>query len=197
MSYKQRAKYKNIKRYIFKLKEIIRFKTWHITNAGKVVIFWSFVIIFSLFFPWVSSISWKFSWRAFSKISGKPAIIILIILAFIYFSLFSIQKKEKLKLISNFYFKDHVTCILWGIFIIITSINSLNFIWGLQIFEADIISGKWAILCLSGSIIMTIGGFMMKFENSRNMKGTFIDESRKDETEISLDNNKSNMKLPF
>jgi len=39
MSYRERAKYKNIKRYIYKFQEIIRFKAGHISNAGKIVLF--------------------------------------------------------------------------------------------------------------------------------------------------------------
>jgi hypothetical protein len=63
-------------------------------------------------------------------------------------------------------------------------------------FESDIISGKWPILSLCGGIIMVVGGFMMKQESSKNIKGTFIVEQWKS-NESSIEANKDNMKLPF
>lgn len=196
MSYQQRAKYKNLKRYFYKFQESLRFKTGHITNAGKIVVFWSVITLISLLFAWVDSSTGAISWSAFSRISGKPAIMILIILAMIYFSLFSIHKKEKLKLVSNLYFKDYTSCVLWGIFIMIICINSFNYIGGLQMFESDIISGKWPILCLCGGIIMTVWGFIMKLESSKNVKGTFISEQDVG-SDTSWEKEKNNMKLPF
>ncbi len=196
MSYQQRAKYKNLKRYLYKVQESLRFKTGHITHAGKIVLFWSVIIILSLFFTWVDSGSLIHSGGAFARVSGKPATMILIIIGFIYFSLFSIEKKEKMKLISNFYFKDYTSCILWGIFIIMLCISSFNYISWLQMFESDISSGKWPILCLCGAIIMTVGGFVMKMERSKNITGTFVHEPGIKNTAPSQEE-KNNMKLPF
>lgn len=196
MSYQQRAKYKSLKRLIYKFQESLKFKTGHITSAGKIVLFWAAIIIFSLFFSWIDSNAGIISGSAFSRVSGKPAIIILFILGMIGFSLFSIEKKEKFQLVSNMYFKDYTSCILGWIFIIIICINSLSFIGALQTFESDIIAGKWPILALCGGVLMTIWGFIMKLESSKNIKWTFINESHStgsDEPE----REKNNMKLPF
>ncbi len=196
MSYKKRAKFKHLKIYIYKIRESLRFKIGHITNAGKVVLFSSIIILFSLGNTWVDSGSGEIAGNAFSRVSGKPAFMLLFILGIVYFSLFSINRKEKLQLVSNLYFKDYTSCILAGIFAIIISISSLNYIAWLQMFESDIISWKWPILSLCGWIMMVVGGFMMKQESSKNIKGTFIVEQTKD-NKSSIEARKDNMKLPF
>ncbi len=196
MSYQARAKYKTIKRYIYKIRESMKFKTGHISNAGKVVLFGSVIVLFSLFNTWVDSTSGDIVGNGFSRVSGKPAIIILICMAMVYFSLFSVVKKEKLQLISNLYFRDYATCILSGIFTVIIAINSLNYIGWLQMFESDIIAGKWPVLAICGWVIIAVWGFLMKQESSKNIKWTFIMEQ--ENSKKSAENSeKDNMKLPF
>lgn len=198
MSYRNRAKYKSLQRYIYKALEVIKFKTGHVSNGWKVVLFGMGIILFSFLFSWVDSTTWEISWGGFSRISGKPGIIISIILLLTTFSLFSIQKKSKLQLVSNWYFKEYTSCIIAGLFVVILCANTLSYISWLQMFESVIISGRWPIFCLSWGIMMTIGGVMMKLEASWHTKWTFINDPWKNnKNEQHEEDTKNNMKLPF
>lgn len=113
MNHRTRSKWKSaIKRYLYKTQIFLREKSIHLSNGGKIVLFGIATCTYSLFINWIDSlgtiqeIGTTMSGNAFSSVAGKPGFVIILILAFIFFSLFSIHRKEKMKLISSFYFQD-------------------------------------------------------------------------------------------
>ena len=135
MNHRTKSKWKNgMKRYLYKGQNFLKEKSIHLSNGGKIVLFGIATCIYSLFINWIDSvgtiqeIGTTMSGNAFSNVAGKPGFIIVLILAFMFFSLFSIHRKEKMKLISSFYFQDFWVPIIGGIFILVLSYNAMSIV---------------------------------------------------------------------
>ena len=187
---------------MYKLEVFIEEKSIHLSNGAKIVMFGVLVCIVSLFMDWIQS-QWEIqeigkavSGNSFSRISGKPGFIIFFTLMMMIFSLFSIQRKEKMKLISHFYFQDYWVPIIGWFFLLLFSYHGMSIIDGYSIFVSGIIAGKWALFSMSGALTIIIGWFMMKHEFSSGKRGSFmsdLDDSPSSEKK----QDKANMKLPF
>lgn len=141
MSYRSKSKWKNnLKRFFYKVSTFIKEKSIHLSNGGKIVLFGVATCSYSLFIKWIDSVGTIqevngntqiqdiISGNAFSSVAGKPGFVIALILGFIFFSLFSIHRKEKMKLISTFYFQDFWVPIIGGVFILVLSYNAMSIV---------------------------------------------------------------------
>ena len=196
---------RSIQRYIHFKKQNITFKTSHLSLGSKISLFGSFICFISLFFPWLSSYDGVNQWElnslqsfgSFSSILWHVGFFVLIILWIIFFLLFSVSKKEKVRYIILLQFSENLMC-LWGsLMIFLLCLHSFFFISWLELFSSGILYGKWIILCITGSIVLLIGSIVMRDEYRKNIKWSYISELVPEQTQGQLDLKKSNMKLPF
>lgn len=195
----------SLRKSIYKINKLIVFKSSHISFWGKISLLWVLICFLSLFMPWVDSI-WTIissgslqinSFMSFSSVLWRIWFFITITLAIILFSLFSIQKKEKFRYFSLIHISDYFSVISWSIFIFLLSLHSFLLISGLQLFSSEVIYGKWIVLCITWSIVMFIGALIIKQEHGKNIKWSYINDSKTQAPQTLQIKEKKNMKLPF
>lgn len=176
----------------------IKFKGLNLSNSEKFIFFWWLSTIISLYFPWVieKGSDWSseefFNW--FNEKVWNPWIIISIVLIILIFNLFSKQKKEKIKLYSNFHFNNNSVYINSWILISVVSIICLNFVSGLKTYSSWIESWNWSIICLTWGVAILLGGLFNRKNNEK--LNTYINDIDEDDLNQNVDKTK-NMKLPF
>ena len=195
-AYLSRTKNRKLKKTILNTLNIFKFRSLQVSNAEKVILFGSFVSLISLFFPWVSEIEGPIQAWAFSNLTGRAGILIVLIIWALLFIVFSKQKKEKLKKISNLHFRNYLLWIVGGLFISISSLSSLSYISWLQTFSSNIIYGQWPILCLVGWILIWMWGILLRKEEKNGIENVFTEEKNNNKSTESK-NKKDNMMLPF
>lgn len=194
MEYRNRAKNRRLKRNVLSLVNILKFKWLNLSNWEKVSIVWISLSLISLFFVWVDSTSWEEKGTAFSSLSWSVGYIILFVLLFLFFILFSHSRKEKLKLYSDIHFKDSTIIILWWIFNIFLSFNIFSFVEWLQRFSSTIIYGNGIILSITWAIVIVIWGIITRKEKKDEKYSIYTNELIEEEEQKEEENN---MKLPF
>lgn len=196
---------RKIQKYIQETQNAIKFKTSHISTWWKIVLIGSLVTFFSLFIPWISPLDTVISCgysdiptsNSFSKLLWWVWFFIIIILAIISFSLFSIQRKEKLHFFSHIRLPDMISALLGSILIFILTFHSFFIISWLQFFSVNILYWKGLILCITWSIVIGIWALIMKKEYRKNIKWSYISEVKKTENLVMESEEKHNMKFPF
>ncbi len=194
MEYRNRAKNRRLKRNVLSLANILKFKWLNLSNWEKISVVWIFLSLISLFFIWVDSASWEEKWTAFSSLAWSVGYIMLIVLLFLIFILFSHSRKEKLKLYSDIHFKDSTIIILWWIFNIFLSFNIFSFVTWLQRFSSTIICGNGVILSITWAIVIVIWGIITRKEKKSEKYSIYTNELIEEEEQKEEENN---MKLPF
>ncbi len=197
MEYRERAKNRKLKRNLLGLFDTFKLKSLNLTVAKKIVVFSVLVWFVALFFYWVSSTSTNSQniSNSFSDIVWRTWIPLTIVHIILLFLVLSKRSKDKIKLSLDSHIKDYTFVILWGIFIIISSINVLNFINWLQRFSSDLIIGPWVILEICAWIFITFWWFLMRKDFRKKINKIYINESEDEKLE-ELDD-KNNMKLPI
>lgn len=197
MEYRERAKNRKLKRNLLGLFDTFKLKSLNLTIAKKIVVFSVLVWFVALFFYWVSSTSTNSQniSNSFSDIVWRTWIPLTIVHIILLFLVLSKRSKDKIKLSLDSHIKDYTFVILWGIFIIISSINVLNFINWLQRFSSDLIIGPWVILEICAWIFITFWWFLMRKDFRKKINKIYINESEDEKLE-ELDD-KNNMKLPI
>jgi len=197
MEYRERAKNRKLKRNLLGLLDVFKIKSLNLTVAKKIVLFSIIVWFIALFFYWVSSTSTNSQniSNSFSDIVWRTWISLTIVYIILLFLILSKRSKDKIKLSLDSHIKDYTFVILWGIFIIISSINVLNFINWLQRFSSDLIIGPWVILEICAWIFVTFWWFLMRKDFRKKINKIYINESEDEKLE-ELDD-KNNMKLPI
>lgn len=188
-----------------KIGEKIRFKTAHITLWGKISLLWSIICFISLIFPWISITDTSFMHgegsapiaSSFSSVLGGVWFFILWAICIIMFSIFSIQKKEKLRFVSMIQLSDQLSAFFWSILIFILAFHSFILISGLRFFSISINYQKWVILCITGAIIIFIWAYIMKKEYRKNIKWSYISNIESSPEKLIVTEQKNNMKFPF
>lgn len=202
MNLDNRVKNRRLKRNILNLLNLIKFKGVNLDNWWKIVFFWWIIVFVSLFFNWIESVNNDLfeGGNAFSWLIGLSWIIILFSIFYLFFNLFSISKKEKLKQYSNIYLSNYkISLIVWTITILL-SLNSLFSISSLSIFTTDVIYWKWIILSITWWIILIAWWIIQKKFWSKTSSKIFLNNDSlmlNDKDEEKDEDNKSNMKLPF
>lgn len=188
---KYNRKLRNFFKFFF---NILRFKTQNFWNTKKIFFVWLIVSFISLFLDWIiSEKNQLLTSNAFNDITWLNAVLIIINILILIFILLSTNKKEKLKLSSNLYFKDHMIIAVSSSIIFVLSISSLYSIIWLKTFFSDISYGNWVILSISSSIIILISGLSMRNEDKKN-KTIYLNDYEIDKSSKISDDN---MKLPF
>ncbi len=194
-----------IRKRLHQMKKLIIFKFSHISFWGKISLLWAWICFISLFFPWVSShwtiiSSWDLqieSFVSFSNVLWRVGFFIIITLLIIIFSIFSIQKKEKLRYLSLIHISEYLSLISGSIFIFLLSIHSFLLISWLQLFSSNIIYGKWIILCITWSLVIFSWALLVKQEQRKNTKWSYINDNKTNPLHMWTHKEKDNMKLPF
>lgn len=190
---------------IYQIKKQVLFKTSHISSGWKLILLWAFVSTLSLFFPWIhlgneivkvgeSSLPLSAS---FSGLLWNVGFLIGIILAAIIFSVFSIQKKEKLHFLSTIQFSDWFLSFYGSICIIILALHSFMVVKGLKFFSLHITFWKGISLCITGAIIILIGSIVLKKQRGKNIKWSYFSDINGAPRSEESQETKDNMKLPF
>jgi hypothetical protein len=195
MSYRQRWKQRKLKQTVIRTLQLFQFKSENLSFAGKIVLFWSIVMLASLFFPWVVDTGESsLQWNAFTTLVWNLGFPLLFLFFVIIFLLFSQTKKERLKLHTNISFQNYAILLNIGLFVVLSGIISLSFINGLKTFEDTLIYGNGIILSICSGIILCYGSILLRKEYKNSNIETFISDTWELKERIIP---KNNMKLPF
>lgn len=174
------------------------FKSMNLTISWKIIVFWVFILIFSMFLPWLKDM-WENvrEWNVFNKVLWINWLIFPIISLVIFFNLFSKKQKNKLKMWTNLTVNDSSLYItLWSIIILLT-INSLVIANWLTIFQSEIVSSKWIIFAIISWIMIIAWGIINKKEWNKLDKQIYKNEAYEDSNVYEKKEQKDNLKLPF
>lgn len=195
MSYRQRWKQRKLKQTVIRTLQLFQFKSENLSFSGKIVLFWSIVMLASLFFPWVVDTGESsLQWNAFTSLVWNLGFPLLFLFFVIIFLLFSQTKKERLKLHTNISFQNYAILLNIGLFVVLSGIISLSFINGLKTFEDTLIYGNGIILSICSGIILCYGSILLRKEYKNSNIETFISDTWELKERIIP---KNNMKLPF
>lgn len=198
MSYKISAKSRKLKRTILNIISVLKFESLNIEIPKKIVLFWVFISIISLFLNWTDSVDQKHIWNSLKSILWITWYLLIIINIKIIFLILNQKMKELIKFFFNFNAKDGVMIVFLWIFWLFISINSIFIIENFSYFTTGIFIGKWVILSIVWYIFITIWWALML--KTRTKTSVYVDADsvnnwieNKDINEI----DKNNMKLPF
>ncbi len=200
MEYKDRAKTRKFKRQLLQFIDVIKLKWLNLSTSRKIILAWLVVWFFSLFLTWIDStkITSEYISNSFSNLVWSTWITLIIIQAMILFLIFSRKNKEKIKLSTDLHIKDYTLVIIWWIFTIILSINSVILIWWLSTFSSDIVLWNWVISEICSWIIITVWWVLLRTEFYKNKNQVYINDSEEEMVEETLENkDDNNMSLPF
>lgn len=194
MEYKNRAKTRKLKRIILSFLTIMKFKWMSLSLWEKIIGFWSLVTFFSLFLLWINASDESKTGNAFSSLAWSVWYIILALIVINIVVITSYKMKEKIKLWSDFHFRDTNIIISNGILVFILSLHIFSFVKWLQEFSQVIIFWKWIILSLTWAILILIWGVIMRKEKKTEKYNICTNELDDEENEKV---NEKNMTLPF
>lgn len=205
MKQRQISLLKRLRKFFFTQKEKFLFKFSHLSMGGKITLLWIFLSALSLFLPWAefwSSFSdpkfQNLGISSWSPIIGSPAIFISLVLLCIIFSLISIQKKEKFRFLTFIHLTDYIVGIIGSVFTFFLSLHTYIIIWGLRFFSSSIMYDTGIILCLTGSIFIGVGSWILKKEERQNIRWSYVhDFENQARFGKNTQDSKDNMKLPF
>ncbi len=192
MSHNDKIKRKKMLNFFNKIK--IKFNAFSFSDLT--ILIWLSLIIFSIFIPWFTLPYWELTQWIFSKINWIVGIISIFLISLNLFILFSIQKKEKIKLFLNNKIEDKIIFIFSSILFIILWFNSLFTIKWLEIINNNIKFHSWLHFYIIATILFSIWVFF-KVKTKEKITLISINESSEKEEE-DWENKKQNvMKLPF
>lgn len=181
--------FKNIKNTF----KALKFKWINLSFSKQIILIWSILAIISLFLDWIKNNSDKVYYNSFDSLSWNIWFLIIPIILLTIFIILSTNYKEKIKLYSDFSFKNHLIIIFSWIFIISFCIIWLSFIVWLNIFFEWISYWNWIILALTAWIIILIWGLLLRREyymNNSEIILNKLNQNRENKKE-------NNMELPF
>lgn len=188
-----RIKNRKIKRLIKNIFNYFKLRTINFNNSKKITLIWIITILVSLFLNWTKSTDDKLVFNWLSWLNTFTWIIICILTIFLFFILFSTNKKEKIKKSSNLMIKDYKLINIIWIIIFILVINNIYIIKSLNIFTNNINYWNWIIFTIIWSIFIIYSSFILKKENKKE-NNLYLNDS---EDILAKENEKNNMKLPF
>ncbi len=190
-----RKKNKNkIKNEIKCLLNNIKFKSINLTLSKQIIIIWIIITLISLFFPWVIDTNKNILWNSFASLSWNIGYILLLILFFSLFIIFSTNYKDKLKLYSNISVKNHFFIITSAFIIISFNIVAVSFINWLNTFFESLTYWNWVILSMTWWFIMLIWWFLLRKEYYSDSSEIILNKLNQNREQIKKEDN---MKLPF
>lgn len=193
MSYKIKAKTRKIKKYCLHLIDIMNFSHIQFSLGEKVIFISSVGILFWMFGKWIDDTEWIVIKNAFSSHLGNIGYVMLLCILMIFFLLFSMKQKEKIKNLMSISVKKRKTVKIIWIIIFLFVIFSGRFIASLQTFYSSIIYGTGYFLSLSSSCLLMIGVLIAHYSKNTAHTPLCANNSQYKEKE----EDKKNMKLPF
>lgn len=185
-----RVKRKKILNFFNKIK--IKFNAFSFSDLT--ILIWLALVIFSIFIPWFTLPYWELTQWIFSKINWIVWIISIILIILNLFILFSIQKKEKIKLYFNKKISDKTIFIFSSIIFLVLWFNSLFVIKWLEIMNNNVKFHSWLTFYIIATILFAIWVF---FKVRKKEKITLISINESEEKEESKTKKQNVMKLPF
>lgn len=190
--------------YVFiELSSKIWYKYLELNLWVKISIFWTILVLISLFLPWIESLDWitplnsgNFSENAFSIYTWFIWYFLLILLIFMLFTLISEKRKERLKYFSLLDLPESILVFFTTSILTIISIQYFFMIGWLQTFNQNIIHGSWLILATTWTIILYVWYIFMKKIRKKGNSAILWYENHETHFERK-ENNPNNMKLPF
>jgi len=188
---KNKVKRKKLKNFLNK----ISIKIKKLNFSDYTILIGIILIIFSSLIPWFTlPYNWIISQWFFSKLNWITWYVSIFLIFLNIFTLFSIQKKEKIKLFFNIKLKDKYIFSFSAIIFLILWINSIFTIKWLLILNSEIKIHSGIIFYIIASILFSIWVFF-KTRKKEKINIVSINESQK----IKKKNPKKEniMELPF
>lgn len=178
-----------------------RYNELHIWT--KISLFWIFVCILSLFFPWIESLdgvsrlpSWNLTENAFSVFAWYVWYFLMVLFLFVIFSIISKKRKERFKYFSLVDAPESILILFTSVVVIMISLQYFFIVWWYQVMSQNIIYGRGIILSTTGSLLLLLGYYYLKKTRKKQNSGSFGYENNEDIFEKHV-SNPDNMKLPF
>ncbi len=159
------------------------------------ILIWLFLVVFSMFIPWFTLPYGELTQGIFSKMNWIVWYFSVILIILNLFTIFSIQKKEKIKLYFNQKITDNSIYFFSSIIFLILGFNSLITIKWLDILNKDIVYHNWITFYIIASILFSTWVF---FKIRKKEKLTLVSLNESEEEQKIKTQKKGNvMSLPF
>lgn len=173
----------------------IKIKFWNLGFAEYTILIGLILIIFTTLIPWFTlPYNWNLVEWIFSKINWIVWCFSIFLVILNIFTLFSIQKKDKIKLFFNIKIKDKIIYTFSSLLFLFMGINSLFTIKGLEILNSEIKIHSWITFYLIAWILFSIWVF---FKIRKKEKLTLISINESEDKEENKTKKQNIMKLPF
>lgn len=187
-------KNKNLKNEIIDKIKKIKFKYFNLPVKSQATILSSLLWIISLFIPWIIDKENDIDWNSFNSISWNIWYILIIIYLIPILIILSSSYKEKIKLYTDFNFKNHYVIINSGLIAISFSIISLSFSNWLTTIWQEITYWNWPILSMSSWLVIIFCWFLLRKEFKKTSSEIILEQLNQNREKIK---EKNNMELPF
>lgn len=193
MSYIFNTKNRKLKAKTSNILKLFKFKFFYTSNETKITLIGIFISTFSLFLPWVSTVTNWYS--SFSLKIGYIGFVFLLINLLLSFIVISNSKKETIKTQTAISFRDHSVVIIGSILGILLTVISINLIKAYSAYITDIIVGKWIIYSIIWYVFVLVWGMLMYKSYKKDISELLLDNNATESEYKEVD--KSNMRLPF
>lgn len=187
-------KNKNIKNELLLIIKDFKFKYLNLPIKNQILIFSSILWIISLFLPWIIDKDNNMSWNSFNTISWNIGYILIFIFIIPLLLTLSWWYKEKIKLYTDFNFKNHYVIINSWIISISFSIISLSFAIWLSTIWQNIVYWNGPILSMTSWVIILIWWFLIRKDFKKTSSEIILEQLNQNREKIK---EKNNMELPF
>ena len=192
MSFKNdRTKRKKALNFINKIK--IKLASFWFSDLT--ILIWLFLVVFSMFIPWFTLPYGELTQGIFSKMNWIVWYFSVILIILNLFTIFSIQKKEKIKLYFNQKITDNSIYFFSSIIFLILGFNSLITIKWLDILNKDIVYHNWITFYIIASILFSTWVFF-KIRKKEKLTLVSLNESE-EEQKIKTQKKWNVIALPF
>jgi len=195
MSYKISAKNRKLKRKLITLINLFKFKSVNFNITHKFILIWAVLSLISLYMDWINSLNWEIVQNTFWQLLWISWYIMFILNLIILFIIFSNNKKEYLKIVTKFFFKDWNFIVILWLFNLLLIINNIFIIKWLAFFSKEIIYWRWGIISIIWTLFVIIWWVLLIKEQNKVLLYVNDDYCKWDK--IEKVDEKNNMKLPF
>lgn len=192
MNYKNsKIKRKKVLNFLQKIK--IKFSSFWFSDYT--ILIWLALILFTVLIPWFTlPYNGNITQWIFSKINGIVWYISIILIILNLFILFSVQKKDRIKLYFNIKIKDKTIFIFSSLLFLILWLNSLLTLKWLELLNSDIKYHSWITFYIIAGILFSLWVF---FKLKQKEENTLISINESEEKETKKNKKQNVMKLPF
>jgi len=173
----------------------IKIKTSNLDFSDYTILIWLVLVVFTTLIPWFTlPYNGTLTQWIFSKINWIVWYLSIFLVLLNLFTIFSIQKKEKIKLFFNIKIKDKFIYFFSSILFLFMWINSLITIKGLELLNSEIKFHSGLTFYLIAGILFSVWVF---FKTIKKEKLTLISLNEAEEDNYTKEKKQNVMKLPF